>query len=51
MSKGMSVGSIAPPSTTANSSDPEIIYNFGKVKIKVKGIDLIQDSMSFIHGM
>ena len=38
-------------STTDNSFDPEIIYNYGQGKIKVKGICLKQDSMSFIHGM
>ena len=41
---------ITPPSTTDNSFDPEIIYNYGKGKIKFKGICLKQDSVSFIHG-
>ena len=42
--------SIASPSTTDNNFDPEIIYNYGKGKIKFKGIFLKQDSVSFIHG-
>ena len=46
----MSEESITLPSTTDNSFDSEIIYNYGKGKIKFKGICLKQDSVSFIHG-
>ena len=38
-----------PPSTTDKSFDPKIIYDYGKRKIKFKGICLKQDSVSFIH--
>ena len=49
-SKGMSEESITPPSTTNNSFDTEIIYNYGKRKAKIKGICLKQETVSFIHG-
>ena len=48
-SKGMSEESATPLLITGNSFDPEIIYNYGKGKIKFKGICLKQDSVSFIH--
>ena len=38
-----------PPSTTDKSFDPKITYDYGKRKIKFKGICLKQDSVSFIH--
>ena len=46
----MSEANITPPSTTDNSFDSEIIYNYGKRKVKFKGICLKQESVSFIHG-
>ena len=46
----MSKESIIPLSTTDNSFYREIIYNYGKGKVKLKGICLMQDSVSFIHG-
>ena len=45
----MSEESATPPLITGNSFDPEIIYNYGKGKIKFKGLCLKQDSVSFIH--
>ena len=46
-SKGISEKSVTPPPTTEKSFDhPEIIYNYGKGKIKLKGICLKQDSVS-----
>ena len=47
--KGMSEESITPPSTTDKTFDPEIVYNYGKGKMKFKEICLKQNSVSFIH--
>ena len=49
-SKRISEESIIPTSTSDNSFDPEINYNYGKRKAKFKGICLKQDSVSFIPG-
>ena len=46
----MSEEGITPPSTTDHSFDSEKGYNYGKGKIKFKGISLKQDSVPFIHG-
>ena len=47
-SKGMSEETITTPSRAENSFNPEIIYNYGRGRIKFKGICLKQDSVSFI---
>ena len=47
-SKGMSEETITTPSRAENSFNPEIIYNYGRGRIKLKGICLKQDSVSFI---
>ena len=44
----MSEETITTPSRAENSFNPEIIYNYGRGRIKFKGICLKQDSMSFI---
>ena len=46
----MSEESIKISSTTDNSFVPDLIYNYGKGKIKLKGIWFKQDNVSFIHG-
>ena len=47
-SKGISEETITTPSRAENSFNPEIIYNYGRGRIKFKGICLKQDSVSFI---
>ena len=44
----MSEETITIPSRAENSFNPEIIYNYGRGRIKFKGICLKQDSVSFI---
>ena len=44
----MSEETITTPSRAENSFNPEIIYNYGRGRIKFKGICLKQDSVSFI---